>query len=149
MSKHNPNHDPVEEVKFISPSISHPCEAEHPLSPSPEFEPCPSGFPSTILEKENFYDMDMFEPTLETKRSDSTYEHENFTFKTPQVSCLLSNSLELISLSSTCFHEDHNQVYILVSKLFRRMVVDAYVYQKYCRSRGCIVVLTLQLEHYC
>jgi hypothetical protein len=32
---------------------------------------------------------------------------------------------------------------ILVYKLFKRMVVDAYVYHKYWRSRGCIMVLTL------
>jgi hypothetical protein len=37
---------------------------------------------------------------------------------------------------------------ILISKLFRKMVVDAYVYNKYCKSHGCTMVLTLQLEHY-
>ena len=93
--------------------------------------------------------MDISKAILGTKKKDPIVEHESFSFVTPQVSCSLLKFPELISLSSTCYHEDHNYVSILVSKLFRRMVVDAYVYQKYYRSRGCIVVLTLQLEHYC
>ena len=140
-----PNHNQFKDVKFIcllvSPKLAY--ETERASSPSFEPELRPSGYPNTILEKENLCAMDISKLTLETKRRDSTYEHENFTFKTPQVSCSLLKSLEFISLSSTCYHEDHNHVSILVSKLFRRMVVDAYVYQKYCRSRACIVVLTL------
>jgi hypothetical protein len=151
MVKQHSNHDPFEEVKFISPFISLElsCEMNHPSPPSLELEPCPTGHPNIILENKNFCAMDISEQTLETKRRDSTYEHKNFTFKTPQVSCSFLKSPELISFSSTCYHEDHNHVSILISKLFRRMVVDAYVYQKYCRSQGCIMVLTLQLEHYC
>jgi hypothetical protein len=38
---------------------------------------------------------------------------------------------------------------ILVSKLFKRMVVDAFIYHKYCKSRSCIMALTLQLEQKC
>jgi hypothetical protein len=37
-----------------------------------------------------------------------------------------------IMLSTTCPYEDPNQLAILVSKLFKRMVVDAFVYRKYC-----------------
>jgi hypothetical protein len=51
-----------------------------------------------------------------------------------------------VLLSTPCPYEDSIHVLILVSKLFRRMVVDAYVYHKYCKSGGCVVVLTLQLE---
>ena len=51
-----------------------------------------------------------------------------------------------ILLSAICFHEDHNHLLILVSKLFKRMVVDAFVYHKYYKSHSCTVVLTLQLE---
>jgi hypothetical protein len=39
--------------------------------------------------------------------------------------------------STTCTHENHNLFLILVQKLFRKMVVDAYVYHKYCKSHGC------------
>ena len=87
--------------------------------------------------------------TLETKEMNSTDERESFSFDTPHVSCSLLESLEFVLLKTTCTYEDSNHLLILVSKLFRRMVVDAYVYQKYCRSRGCIVVPTLQLELYC
>ena len=84
--------------------------------------------------------------TLELEMNDSTNEHEISSFEFPHVSCSLLASLEMITLSTVCFHEDHNHISLFVYKLFRRMVVDAYVYHKYCRSRGCIVVLTLQLE---
>jgi hypothetical protein len=46
-----------------------------------------------------------------------------------------------ILLSATCFHKDHNHLLILVSKLFKRMVVDA--------SHSCVMALTLQLERKC
>jgi hypothetical protein len=38
---------------------------------------------------------------------------------------------------------------ILVSKLFKRMVVDAFIYHKYCKSHSCVMALTLQLERKC
>jgi len=84
--------------------------------------------------------------TLETKEMNSIDEHESFSFGTPHVSCSLLGSLEFVLLHTMCFYKDHNHPLILISKLFRRMVVDAYVYQKYCRSHRCTVVLTLQLE---
>jgi hypothetical protein len=89
MAKQHPNHDLFEDVKFISLFVSPKLAYGTKRASSPSLEPCPSGYPSTILEKENFCAMDISEPTLETKRRNSTYEHENFTFKTPQVSCSL------------------------------------------------------------
>ena len=86
-------------------------------------------------------------PTLELKKNDSTNKHECSSFETPHIPCSLLESLELITLSATRFYEDHNHLLVLVYKLFRRMAVDAYVYHKYYKSRGYIVVLTLQLEH--
>ena len=147
---------------FVPPILSY--ETEHPSSPSLELEPCPSshqdvvldnGRDSTLLlhdisfEKENFRAMDISKLTLETKRKDSTNEHENFSFENPHVSCSLLESPEFILLSTTCTHENHNLLPILVHKLFRRMVVDVFVYQKYYKSHGCIVVLTLQLKRKC
>ena len=85
-------------------------------------------------------------PTLELKKNDSTNEHEDSSFETPCISCSLLESPELITLSATRFYEDHNHLLVLVYKLFRRMVVDAYVYHKYCKSHGYVVVFTLQLE---
>jgi hypothetical protein len=49
-------------------------------------------------------------------------------------------------LSTTCFHEDPNHLLILISKIFRRMVVDVFVYHKYCKSHRSTMALTLQLE---
>jgi hypothetical protein len=85
-------------------------------------------------------------PTLETEENDSTIKHESFSFETPHFSCSLLEPPKSVVLSTTYSYIDHNHLLILVRKLFKRMVVDAYVYHKYCRSRGCIVVLTLQLE---
>jgi hypothetical protein len=50
-AEHLPNHDPFEEVKFISLFISQrfPCETEHPSSPSLKHKPCPSGPRNVIL----------------------------------------------------------------------------------------------------
>ena len=129
MTEHHPKNNSFEEVKFISPFISLElsCEKEHPSLPSLKPEPCPTGHPNIILENKNFCAMDISKATLGIKK-DPIIEHESFSFVTPQVSCSLLKFPELISPSSTCYHEDHNHVSILVSKLFRRMVVDAYVY---------------------
>ena len=67
-----------------------------------------------------------FSETLGTKKKDSKDEHECFSFETPQVSCSLSEFLELISLSTRCSYEDSNHLLILISQLFWRMVVDAF-----------------------
>ena len=80
-------------------------------------------------------------PILELKKNDSTNKHEGSSFGTPSNSCSLLESPELITLSATHFYEDHN--HLLVYKLFGRMFVDAYVYHKYCKSRGYVVVITL------
>ena len=82
-------------------------------------------------------------PTLELKKNNSTNKHEGFSFETPCDSYSLLESLESITLSATSFYEDHNHLLFLVYKLFRRMVVDAYVYHKYCKSRSRNMALTL------
>ena len=61
--------------------------------------------------------------TLETKEMNSIDEHESFSFETPHVSCSLLKSLEFVLLKTTCSYEDPNLLLLLVSKLFRRMVV--------------------------
>ena len=87
--------------------------------------------------------------TLETKEMNSINEHESLSFETPHVSCSLLQSLEFVLLKAMCSYEDPNLLLLLVSKLFRKMVVDAFVYHKYCKSHSGIVVLTLQLEQKC
>jgi hypothetical protein len=146
----HPNNDPFGEVKFITTFI--------PLSPSLELKTCPSSHPNIVfksgldsidasLENKNSRAMDIGEtPTLESKRRDSVDNHESFTFETPHVSCSISKYPEFVSLSITCFYEGHNHLLILVYKLFKRMLMDAYIYHKYCKSHGCTMVLTLQHE---
>jgi hypothetical protein len=87
--------------------------------------------------------------TLETEMNDSTVKHESISFETPQFSCSLLKSPEFIVFSTICFREDPNLLSILVGKLFKRMVVNVFVYHKYCKSHGCMLTLSLQLEHYC
>jgi len=142
MVEHHPNNNPFEEVKFLSPFVSSKFafEIERPSPPSLEPKPCPSG--------QNLCAMDnLGAPTLELKKNNSTNEHKRFSFETPRVSCSLLEFLDLITLSATCFYEDHNHLLALVCKLFKRMVVDAFIYHKYCRSRSSTMALTLKLEH--
>ena len=129
MAKHLPNHGLFKEVKFVSPFVSpkvsyHPCEIEHPSSPSLKLKTCPSGHPNVVLDNGRGSTLILFDISL---KNDNFYAMD-------------------ILLSTTCSYRNHNHISIIIYKLFRRMVVDAFVYYKYCKSRSCIVVLTLQLE---
>jgi hypothetical protein len=129
MAKRCPNNDPSEEVKFISPFISPrlSSETKYPLPTLLKHKPCPSGHKTIVLNNDAGSTLFPHDISLENK---SFYAMD-------------------ILLSATCLHEDHNHLLILVSKLFKRMVVDAFVYHKYCKSRSCIMALTLQLERKC
>jgi hypothetical protein len=83
---------------FISPRLS---EIKHPSPPSLELKQCPSGHPNVIFNSD-LHSTDVF---LENK------------------SCCAMDIL----LSATCFYKDHHHLLVLIYKLFRRMVVDAYV----------------------
>jgi len=108
MAKHYRNHDPFEEVKFVTSFVS--------ASPL-KLKPCPSGHQTVVLkngrdstnlsfEKENFCAMDMPKvPTLGTKKN-SLEGHESFSFDNSHVSCSLLKSLEFVSLVPMCFYED-------------------------------------------
>jgi hypothetical protein len=111
MVKHNPNHDPFKEVKFISPFAY---ETKRIPSPSLEPKPCPSGHPNIILDSG-------LDSTL--IMHDISFEKENF--------CAMD-----IVFCTTCNYGDPNYPSILALKLFKRMVVDAFVYHKYCKSRS-------------
>ena len=83
-------------------------------------------------------------PTPESKRENSANKHENFEF--PQDSCSHKETPESISLSAMCSHQDHNHLLILPGKMYRRVLVDAFVYRKHNKCRGSTMALTLQLE---
>jgi hypothetical protein len=92
MAKQHPDHEPFEEVRFMSPFVSPKLayETERPLPPSLKLNPCPSGHQNIVLDSgrdstlilhENFYAMDIpIATTLETKEMNSTDKHENFSF---------------------------------------------------------------------
>src|SRR6185503_17843210 len=67
--------------------------------------------------------------TLESKIENSTNKHETFEFS--QDSCPHKESPESISPSATCSHQGHRHLLILPGKMYRRVVVDAFVYHKH------------------
>ena len=81
--------------------------------------------------------------TLESVEEDSTYDHGIIIFEIP---CSFNAFLESAMLSAPCTHEDYNHLKTLFCKIFRRLVVDVYVYREHCIFRGCTLALTLQLE---
>ena len=100
MVKHYPNHNPFKEVKFVTPFVSG--------SPSLEHKPCPSAHQNIVLDGGR----------------DSTLILNDIFLKSKNFYAMD------ILFSPTCPYEDHNHLSILVFKLFKRMVVDAY-----CRYR--------------
>ena len=96
------------------------------------------------LEMENQWAMEFCEaPTLESEEKDSTNEHGSFTFDIPRNPCSFNATPESGMFSAACTHEDYNQLKVLLCKIFRRMVVDVYVYRKHCRFCGCTWAITL------
>ena len=82
--------------------------------------------------------------TLESKQKGSLDEHGSFILEVPQEPCSLNASPESGMLCAPSIREDYNCLKVLSCKTFRRPVVDAYVYRKHCRFRGCTATLTLQ-----
>ena len=83
------------------------------------------------LEMENRWAMEFCEvPTLESNEKD---EHGTIVFEIP---CLFNATPESDMLSAPCTREDYNHLMVLFCKTFRRLVVDVYVYHKYCRFVG-------------
>ena len=129
MVKQHLTHDAFEEVKFVSPFISPKLvyKIECPSRPSLKPKLCPSGHSDVVLDNGRNSMLVLYDLSL---------KHKNFY------------AMDIL-LSTMHSYEDHNHLWIFVSKLFKRMVVDAYVYHKYCISCGYVVVLTLQLELQC
>ena len=124
-----------------------------------KFEPLPDGlefvvldldrditmiFHDKYLEMENQWAKESCEaPTLESNERDSLNEHGNFTLEMPQKSCSFKATPELGMLSAPRTHEKCNHPKAFSCKIFRRVVVDAFVYRKHYRFCGCTVALTL------
>ena len=74
------------------------------------------------------------ESTLELEREDDINEHGSYFMNTSSNLCSYEKSPESIGHSNITTHEIFNPLILPVHKNFERMVVDAYVYHKYCRS---------------
>ena len=57
------------------------------------------------------------------------------TSSTPHLSLAHMKSLDSLSLSNIAPHEIFNPLMLPIPKVFERVVVNTYVYHKYCRSR--------------
>jgi hypothetical protein len=145
--------------EYDSEGSLHSCEDERSSSSPTEFELLPNGLESVVLdldrdttmifhnascEMENQRAMEFCEaPTLESEEKDSTIEHGSFTLEIPRKPCSFNTTPESGTLSAPCTHKDYNHLMVPFCKIFRRLVVDVYIYRKHCRFRGCTMALTL------
>ena len=82
-----------------------------------------------------FLPIDIHEETpLELEKEDDIDEHGSYFMNTSSNPCSHEKSPESIGLSNIATHEIFNPLILSVHKNFKRVVVDAYVYHKYCRS---------------
>ena len=77
------------------------------------------------------------ETTLELEKEDNVNECGSYFMNISSNLCSYKKFPELIDLSTTT-HEIFNPLILLVPKIFERLVVDAFVYHKYCKSR-CVL----------
>ena len=83
-----------------------------------------------------FSPIDIHEETpLELEKEDNINKHGSYFMNTSSIPCSHEKSPESIGLSNIVIHKIFNTLILSVHKNFKRVVVDAYVYHKYCRSR--------------
>ena len=136
--------------EYDSEHSFHYCEDERSSPPSTKFEPVPDGLEFVVLDLDRDTTMTFHDASLEMEsqwamelRCHGTNEHGSSAFDILQKPCSFNATPESSIFSAPCTHEDYNQLKVLFCKIFRRLVVDIYVYRKYCRFRGCTVALTL------
>jgi hypothetical protein len=66
---------------------------------------------------------------------DDINERENYSITISLKPCPYETSLNSIGLSNLTTFEISNPLILCSYKNFKRVVVDAYIYHKYCRSR--------------
>ena len=99
------------------------------------------------LEIENHWARESSEAlSLECEEKDSIDGHGSFILETPPP-CSFSIPPESATCCTTNAFASCNLLKTLSSKTFRKMVVDAFVYHKHYKFRGCTIALTLQLKH--
>ena len=75
------------------------------------------------------------ESTLELVKKDDIDEHGKYFINTSSNPCSYEKFPELIGLSNIATPEIFIPLILPIYKNFKRVVVDAYVYHKYCKSR--------------
>ena len=76
------------------------------------------------------------ETTLESEKEDDIDEHGSYFMNISSNPCAHGKSPESIGLSNIATHEILNPLVLTVHKIFEGVVVDAYIYHKYCKSCG-------------
>ena len=86
--------------------------------------------------KTMFSSIDIHEESpLELEKEDDIDERESYFMNTSSNPCSYEKSPESIGLSNIATHEIFNPLILPVYKDFERVVVDVFVYHKYCKSR--------------
>ena len=75
-------------------------------------------------------------PNIQIGDEDNINEHGIYFIATSLTPCSYATSSQSIGLSNITTFENSSPLFLSIYKNFKRMVVDAYVYNKYCRSRG-------------
>ena len=75
------------------------------------------------------------ETPLEIEKEDFISEHGSYFMNISSNPCSYEKSPEPIGLSNIATHEIFNPLILSVHKDFARVVVGAYAYHKYCKSR--------------
>jgi hypothetical protein len=82
-----------------------------------------------------FSPIDIDEETpLELEKEQNIGKHGSYFMNTSSNPCSHVKSPKSIGLSNIATHKIFNPLMLSVHKDFKRMVVDTYVYHKYCRS---------------
>ena len=82
-----------------------------------------------------FLPMDIHgEYSLEFKKKDYIIEHGSHFINTSSNQCSHKKPPESFGVSNIATHKIFNPLILPVHKDFERVVVDAYVYHKYCKS---------------
>ena len=73
-------------------------------------------------------------PNIQIRDEDNINEHGIYFIPTSFTPCSYETSSQSIGLSNITTFEISNPLFLSIYKNFKRTVVDAYVYNKYCRS---------------
>ena len=85
------------------------------------------------------------ESTMKIGEEDDISEHEIYSITISLNPCPYETSPESIDLSIIITHNIFNPFTLSVHKNFKRMVVDAYLYHKYCKS-CCVLEMDIRGE---